>query len=395
MVNRKPEGMTRRRWAAQGGLALLGAGAAGAELGWTGRIGSRRRRAESGILLVLVGGPSQIDTWDPKPEAASEVRSPFATVRTNVPGVEITEIFPRMAKMADRYAIVRSFHHLETPAVHDRGHQLIQTGRVAAAGFEPPSMGCVLGAMMPPANGMPGHVVLPGPIGNTGGDRRHGEGSGCLGAGCDPWMPGVQGNPELTPTLHAAASLELEPEEIRSRYGWNRFGQDCLRARRLIEAGVRFVTVNMFDTVFDQLTWDAHGTQPFTPLRAYRDVVGPMFDEAYTALLGDLYKHGLLEQTLVVAAGEFGRTPRFNRWGGRDHWPNCSSLLMAGGGVRGGQVVGRSDGTGAEPVERPVSPADLAASVYYAFGMDAASAQLADGRGLVEWGARAIGEIFY
>ena len=136
---------------------------------------------------------------------------------------------------------------------------------------------------------------------------------------------------------------------VQDRYGRNRFGQSCLLARRLIEAGVRFVTVNMFETVFDEITWDIHGSAPFSPIEAYRDLVGPMFDKAYASLLEDLHERGLLDNTMVVAMGEFGRTPKINPAGGRDHWPQCWTMSMAGGGVKGGQVVGASDETGRLP----------------------------------------------
>ncbi len=129
----------------------------------------------------------------------------------------------------------------------------------------------------------------------------------------------------------------------------NRFGQSCLLARRLIEAGVRFVTVNMFETVFDEITWDIHGSKPFSPISCYRDLVGPMFDMAYSSLLEDLDRRGLLKNTMVVAMGEFGRTPKVNPAGGRDHWPQCWTMLMAGGPFKGGQVIGASDEIGGAP----------------------------------------------
>ena len=149
-----------------------------------------------------------------------------------------------------------------------------------------------------------------------------------------------------------AFDLSKEPDELKDKYGRNRFGMSCLLARRLIEAGVRFVTVNMFETVFNEITWDIHGSAPFSPIEAYRDLLGPMFDNAYASLLEDLASRGMLDNTLVVAMGEFGRTPKINPAGGRDHWPQCWTMSMAGGGVKGGQVVGASDETGRVP-ERP------------------------------------------
>jgi hypothetical protein len=140
-------------------------------------------------------------------------------------------------------------------------------------------------------------------------------------------------------------------------------------ARRLVEAGTRFVTVNMFGSVFDETTWDIHGYSPFSPISCYRDHVGPMFDAAYSSLLEDLSQRGLMETTLVVAMGEFGRTPKINPTGGRDHWPRCSTVVMAGGGVRGGQVYGSSDRVGGEPKDDPVNPGMLAATIYTALGV--------------------------
>ena len=275
------------------------------------------------ILLVLTGGPSQLDTWDPKPMAPSTHRSPWRAIRTNVPGIEITELFPRMARQADKYALVRSVYH-DGPAVHETGLQLIQTGRV----FD--------GVEHPHAGGT--HCVL-NPLGN-------------VGSGCD--YPNGQSG------LTVRALPSALPERELEQYGKTRFGAACLTARRMVEAGEKFVTVNMFDTVFDQLTWDSHGASPFTPMRAYGTHVAPVFDLAYSALLQDLSDRGLLESTLVLATGEFGRSPRINPTGGRDHWAQCWTALVAGGGVAGGQVYGSSDATGSEPKENPVHASEFA-----------------------------------
>ena len=150
-----------------------------------------------------------------------------------------------------------------------------------------------------------------------------------------------------------AFDLSREPQLVRERYGMNRFGQCCLLARRLIEAGVRFVTLNTFLTVFDEITWDIHGSKPFTSIEGMRDIVAPMYDQGYSALLEDLYQRGMLEKTLVASLAEFGRTPRVNPAGGRDHWPQCWTSAFAGGGVKGGRIVGRSDQIGGVPAERP------------------------------------------
>ena len=181
------------------------------------------------------------------------------------------------------------------------------------------------------------------------------------------------------------------------RSGRNTFGQSCLLARRLVEHGVRLVTVNMFDTVFNEMTWDCHadGGALCTTLQDYCDILCPIFDRAYAALLEDLQQRGLLDRTLVLAMGEFGRTPRLNPRGGRDHWPGVWSVLFAGGGVRGGQVVGASDRTGAEPRDRPVSAAEVAASVYKALGIDPRTrVPSADGQALPLVDANPVGELF-
>jgi hypothetical protein len=304
------------------------------------------RRNTGCILLMLVGGPSQLDTWDMKPDAPREIRGPFRPVRTNVAGIEISEIFPRMAKHADKYTLVRSVYHDAAP-VHDTGHQLVQTGRLFGNGPEYPHVGSVLARLSGSRS-----VILPTPIGNTGGNMPHGQSAGFLG-------------PAFEPAIERLVRNGFHPE----KYGNNRFGRSCFRAGQLVESGTRFVTVNMFDTVFDQVTWDSHGSKPFSPISCYRDTVGPMFDMAYSALLEDLNERGLLESTLVVAAGEFGRTPRINPAGGRDHWPQCWTILVAGGGVKGGQVYGSSDRIGAEPRDNPVSAAMVVATIYSALGI--------------------------
>ena len=330
------------------------------------------------IMLFLVGGPSQLDTWDMKPDAPSHVRGPFRPIKTNVPGIEISEIFPRMARHADKWSLLRTLNH-DGPAVHDTGHQLMQTGRAFRGGVSQPHMGCVLGALTGASN-----IILPHAIGNTGGNLPHGQDAGYLGSRHDP----------LTLT---ALDLSAESENTRRRYGLNRFGQSCLLARRLVGSGVRFVTVNMFETVFDELTWDIHGSSPFSPIECYRDLCGPNFDNGFSSLIEDLAATGELDKTLVVATGEFGRTPRINPAGGRDHWPQCWSMVMAGGGVQGGIVVGASDATASEPRDRPVSPAEVCATIYRALGVDLATTLPGpEGRAIpiVDTGAAPIHELF-
>jgi len=200
-----------------------------------------------------------------------------------------------------------------------------------------------------------------------------------------------------SPTAREAFDLGDEDEKVRDRYGRNKFGQGCLLARRLVERGVRFVTVNMFETVFNEITWDIHGSAPFSPIECYRDLVGPMFDNAYSSLLEDLTDRGLLGDTLVVAMGEFGRTPKVNPAGGRDHWPQVWSVLFAGGGVRGGRVVGASDEIGGYPIDRPTKPAEVVATIFHSLGVDLEH-ELPGPQGrpipVVDFGVKPIHELF-
>ena len=418
------DGLRRRDFLHAGTLSMLGLGLPQfLGLKAQGAVASEKK-TNNCIFLMLVGGPSQLDTWDMKPNAPIEIRGPYKPIKTNVPGMEISENFPRMAKHADKYALIRSVYHTAA-AVHDTGHQMMQTGRLFQGGIEFPHMGCVVSKLEGPKGDVPPHVLLPRPIGNTGGNMPHGQNAGFLGKSFDPFVLNADPSdpnfrvPDMLPpdylsalrvdrrknwreaidksvsmfetsqdarlldsTFHeaytlmssqkarAAFELHREPESVRQKYGMNRFGQSCLLARRMIEAGVRFVTVNMFETVFDEITWDIHGSRPFSPISCYRELVGPMFDMAYSALLEELHDRGLLDETMIVATGEFGRTPKVNPAGGRDHWPQCWTMLMAGGGIKGGQVIGSSDETGGAPRDRPTSPGQIAATVFHGLGID-------------------------
>jgi hypothetical protein len=200
-----------------------------------------------------------------------------------------------------------------------------------------------------------------------------------------------------SPQARAAFDLTKEPDKTRDHYGRNRFGQCCLLARRLIEAGVRFVTVNTFLTVFGEITWDIHGSAPFTSIEGMKNIVAPMYDQAYAALIHDLSERGLLDKTLVCNLAEFGRTPRINPAGGRDHWPQCFSVYFAGGGIQGGRSVGKSDPVGAYPAERPVEPAEVVATIYKSLGIDLDTALPGPaGRPfpLVDFGKHEVRELF-
>lgn len=301
------------------------------------------------IFLVLVGGPSQLDTWDPKPNAPAEVRGPYGVIRTRVPGVLVSELFPRMAAQADQFSIVRSMHHTAAP-IHETGLQLLQTGTLTTDD-EAPHWGARVAERH---GGTYANVLLPGPIGFTGVNIGHGQSAGPLDAAYGPQTP----------------ALDVSNDPARAQFGGTPFGDDCLRAVRLLERGTRFVTVNMFTSVYDTQTWDCHaaGGSLATTLQDYRRI-GATFDVAYTALLTQLRQQGLLDGTLVVATGEFGRTPLVNRDGGRDHWAGVWSMLLAGGGVDGGQVIGASDAHGAEPRDDPHTPATFAVFLRNRLGL--------------------------
>lgn len=338
------------------------------------------------ILLMLVGGPSQLETWDPKPEAPAEVRGPFGSIATAVPGVRISEHLPRIARRMDRLTLIRSMHHDAAP-IHETGHQLLQTGRLCRPGEEFPHIGSVVAQLSAPRRDVPPFVVVPGPIGHTGVNVSHGQSAANLGRAFEP--------------IHLregseAFNLPAESDAVRAAYGPTRFGQHCWMARRLVESGTRVVVVNMFESVFNQASWDCHGTGAFSTLDDYAAEVLPTLDQAFSALLDDLRQRGLLDSTLVVATGEFGRTPRINAAGGRDHWPGVWSAVLAGGGTQGGQVIGASDRLGSSPADRPVRPEELVATMYRGLGIDAGRAvDLGRGEALaLVPGAEPIAEAF-
>ena len=443
------DGMTRRDFLHAGSLGLLGLTMPGFfEAKAHGMVTKDDMNC---IFLFLVGGPSQLDTFDMKPDAPAEIRGPYRPIKTNNPDIQISEIFPRTAQHADKFSIIRSMYH-KAAGVHDTGHQMMQTGRLFLNSLEQPHVGCVLGFLRGSKNDMPPHVLMPRPIGSTGGNMPHGQSAGFLGKSHDPFILNADPSaadfkvPDLLPpdyisnvridrrrklrdivdasvkqleenpdarlldesfhqaytlmsssTAREAFDLTHEDEALRDKYGRNKFGQSCLLSRRLLERGVRFCTVNMFETVFNEITWDIHGSAPFSPIECYGEMVGPMFDKAYSSLLEDLQQRGMLEKTLVVAMGEFGRTPKVNPAGGRDHWPQVWSVLVAGGGTKGGQVIGSSDDIGAYPDERPVTPAELVATVYHSLGIDLETKLKGPGSRpipVVDYGVEPVMELF-
>ncbi len=380
-----------------------------------------RPSAKSVIVLFMWGGPSHLDTWDPKPDAPVEIRGQFGAVQTTVPGLRISEHFPRLATRATKYAVVRSMTHTD-PAHLSPVHHLF-TGRIAPkpnsdadgpSRADAPCIGAVVGKLAAGVGPLPTAVTLPWAVSHPAapGGVAPGQNGGWMGPGFDPFLvsgdpnaPGFRvsgltapvdvptnrlaGRAELirlleaagkptngitglrsraldllsSPTVAEAFDLSREPAAIRDTYGRHTHGQSCLLARRLVEAGSRMVTVNWPDD--RQSFWDTHGNN----FPSLRNRLMPPADQGFAALLDDLETRGRLRDTLVVWVGEFGRTPRVEN-GGRQHWPRCYSAVLAGGGIRGGVVYGSSDRIGAYPADNPVSPADLTATIYHALGID-------------------------
>jgi len=393
-------------------------------------------RAKSCILLWLDGGPSHLETFDLKPNVPSEVRGPFQAIPTAVPGIELCELLANTSRVADRLAIIRS---MTSPlGEHGIANQYLLTGYKPSPALEYPSFGSVISHMRQDRNALPPNIAIP--------EYRPTAGSGFLGAayrpfavGGDPsqadfrvrdlnFFPGVteqriNRRAKFVNEFDAAQSafessdakqdsefdqayrlitsgnakqafdLKDESDATRAKYGTRMFGQSCLLARRLVERGVPFVSVL-------NTGWDTHSNLKLQLRDGYSGAkvgVGliPVFDQAFAALISDLDDRGLLDETLVVAMGEFGRTPKINVQGGRDHWPRVFSVALAGGGVRGGQVIGSSDKTGESPHDRPITPSDLACSLYTLLGINPADElRTADGRPVqINQGGRFIDEL--
>ncbi len=386
-------------------------------------------RAKSVIVLFLSGGPAHMDMWDMKPNAPAEIRGTFRPTSTNVPGIQVSEHLPGMARNADKYAILRAVHHKTSS--HPAACYWMMVGSAIARPVpesnrlsreDRPHLGSALAKVLGPRSDLPACVMVPEAI-QPNGPVRSGQHAGFLGPAYDPYL--VHSDPNLadyspgpiglldglsprrlqarlkmldawqgsaadpvhasevarfdtyyqracdlvsSPAAQKAFRIDEEPDATRDRYGRHVFGQSVLLARRLIEAGVRLVHVNWvrhdggkggqgYDSHRDHLAW------------AKKELLPPT-DAAFTALLDDLDERGLLDETLVLMMGEFGRTPRFNKNAGRDHWPHCFSAVLAGGGIRGGQVHGASDKIGAYPVDDAVSPDDIIATVLHRLGID-------------------------
>jgi hypothetical protein len=430
------DGIDRREILRVGGLAFTG-------LAWSDCLRSRATaasktsrdgkpagsfgKAKACILIFNYGGPSHLDMWDLKPDAPKEIRGEFKPTATRVPGIAITEHLPRLAKLTNDYAIIRSVTHRDND--HAIGAYLALTGyshpKNAILGIEPPatpqdlpSLGSVTSKLRPADKAVFSYVTL-GDLRHFGNNDSLGQNAGCLGKAHDPFtvpfvrpingVLDVRGVASLLaagdsrrldgrrnlleqmnragPTLEATAGmrnlddcsrrayellsspasreafdLTKEPPKVRDFYGPTAFAGNCLLARRLVEAGVPMTTLYSVGN----RDWDTHsGNFP-----SLKDTLLPPMDRGVSALLEDLRSRGLLDETLVVWMGDMGRTPRINGSAGRDHWSFCYSVVMAGGGIRGGQIYGSSDRSAAYPSTNPVGPGDIAATIYHCLGID-------------------------
>lgn len=434
--------VSRREWLRAGGLSLLGLSAGQLARLRAGMPESSAPggRAKSCVFIFLFGGPSHIDLWDMKPEAPVEIRGEFRPIATRVSGIQVCEHLPRLAQQMDKLCIVRSMEH--RMPVHGPACSELFSGRPyfgppttdQARPEDWPSLGSLVTRYNPTKAALPPAVVLPWYLQFAGQDKRiagqtggrMGELSNPLLINGDPSDPGfrVQGlesaadvpaerlrarqalleelssslpsTMRAEPTVNAFAGhvesafslladvrasqafrLDQESPAARERYGPSKFGQSLLLARRLVEAGVSLVTVNWDDeTRSDKVSpfWDTHNHN----FKSLKERLTPSFDQGFSAFVADLAERELLDSTLVVVSGEFGRTPKIGQIvqngmtekSGRDHWPHAFSVLLAGGGVRGGQVYGETNAIGAFVKDRPVSPADLSATILHHLGID-------------------------
>jgi hypothetical protein len=336
------------------------------------------RPARHCIWLMLTGAPGHIDTWDLKPAAPAEFRGPLRPIATSVPGLEICEHFPQLACLADRLALVRGMNH-PGPALHETGWRYALTGD----DFDPPQArpyaGSLLSRHAPAIGNGPTSVILPGRYVELGVNRWTGEFAADLGSRHEAWQPGDRlhtASPVTQARLAKDMNLADEPAALRDRYGRHELGESCLRARRLVESGVRWTQINHFRSVSGGLSWDMHAgaLRLCTSFDDYAQVLCPQLDQALSALLIDLESRGLLAETVVAVVAEMGRSPRLNERGGREHHTAAWTNLLAGGPIAGGRVIGATDRLGAEVIDRPTSPGEFLASVMHALGLSPAEA---------------------
>lgn len=423
------EEMNRREWLRVGSIGVGGLTLNQLLAQRTHAAPRRVGKAKSVIIFGLLGGPSQHDTWDPKPNAPVEVRGPFGNVASRTPGLRVGELMPRTALLTDKIAVLRAVSTNDN-AHSSSGYQMM-TGvphvplnvenATAKAPNHWPNMGAMLRYLRPSPGQLPTSIVVPDHIWNDGNIPWPGQDAGFLGRKHNPWVVHCDPNdptfkfdaldlPKDVPTArmherrslldqvnrqfdslerngqfetHDASSrrafdlltagssrrafdLTAEPVALRDRYGRSRFAQSALLARRLVEAGVGLVQIN-WTRIADKANqggWDTHAKHN----ESAKGFLMPMMDQAFSALIEDLDVRGLLDETLVVWFGEFGRTPKFNGNAGRDHWGHVFSLALAGGGIRGGVVYGASDKNGAYPLDGRVEARDLIATIFHCLG---------------------------
>ena len=397
------DGVTRRDFLRAGALGTAGLSLAQfLRLAAAGEV--RRPRATSAVFVFLGGGPSHLDTFDPKPDAPADIRGEFGPIDTNVPGVRVCEHLPALARCADKFTVLRGVSH--TLAGHELGTEYMNTGNRPIPSLVYPGYGAVVSKELTGAADLPHFVAVPStpqkagflgvrhaplqtnaapqpgvPFGVRGISLANGltveqfERRQRLLTDLDGTLRGLEKDSALvegldqfaqqaydmitSPRARRAFDVSQEQPEVARPFGVSRFGQSCLLAVRLIEAGVKFVTVSFGG-------WDTHANN----FRSLQNGLLPQLDQGLSALLTTLAAKGLLETTAVYVTGEFGRTPKVNERAGRDHWPRAFTALMAGGGVRGGQVLGFSDARGMGPAGDPITPDQAAASFYHALGID-------------------------
>ncbi|MFL5243224.1 MAG: DUF1501 domain-containing protein [Gemmataceae bacterium] len=409
----------RRQFLGTAGLAGLAVGLSPARAPASQHASIPKKQIRSCILLFYYGGPSQLDTFDPKPDAPAEVRGEYRTIPTAVPGIRVCEHLPKTARLMDRLCLVRGMHH--PMRNHNSAAAEALTGRSPAGGDQEllsddprglPTLGSAVTYALGSHAGVLPYVALPYTLYNV--VQLPGQAPGLLGGAYDRFqvdsdpsaanfrLSALEGAADLraraallhrldraalpgraasaatyreralrliaSPDVAHLFNMAQEPERLRQRYGRSRLGQSLLLARRLVEGGVNFIAVFDGQTNGQNANWDSHEKL----FARHRELLGPS-DQAYSALIEDLQERGLLESTLVVAMGEFGRTPKMNPAAGRDHWPDCYTAVLAGGGVRGGSLLGSSDKIAAYPARDPVTPADMAATIFWRFGIDPAT----------------------
>jgi hypothetical protein len=433
------DGRTRRDFLRVGTAGLFGTGLGLPQLLAAGRVKSPGTKDVSLIFVFLHGGLSTIDSFDLKPDAPAEFRGEFNPIGTNIPGIQVCEHLPNVAKVMDHISLIRSFRHHNSD--HGPADHYMLTGYFPTAGFNPnlnpnnqrPSHGSIIARKLGPRGSVPPYVALP-KVHPSSGSAYLGAAAAPFGIDADPNAPDFS-VPDVLPPVNVAADrlenrkglldgldrfqkseetkanrhaetvgvfqrkafelmtspeakkafdIAAEPEKLRAAYGRHSLGQCCLMARRLVEAGVRCVTV-------DHSNWDTHDGN----FNSLKKTLLPQLDTAISMLFRDLADRGMLESTLVVFTGEFGRTPRINKNAGRDHWGPAFTVILGGGGIHGGRIIGKSDARAEKPASDPYGPEDLCATMYHLLGISPKDEfHTPDGRPVaIVNGGRVIGDL--